>query len=136
MGKYKILKKNKFIDSSFKVGDVVEGSPNYNGSIINIMGFSKGKRSLFGFSSSDGSIVEIATGESTPIKDSVSSVPIKSQNDSRILIISSSVGALVGLGFAYNKKSKPLGYVGYFFLGNLIGYLIGSLIGNIVKPKK
>jgi hypothetical protein len=39
--------------------------------------------------------------------------------------ISSSIGALGGLAYAFNKKKGFWGYVGFFMLGSLAGSLIG-----------
>lgn len=119
MSKYKILKVSSTIKSPYKVGDVVNGTPSSNGSIINVVS-SSSPGVTYGFSTKDVSIVD----EKNLMLNSIS--------DNKIIIISSSIGALAGLGFAYHKKSKFWGYVGYFILGNIVG----SLVGNIIKPKK
>lgn len=46
--------------------------------------------------------------------------------------IASTVGALAGLGFAFYKKKKFWGYVGYFILGSIAT----SLAYQVVVPKK
>ncbi len=44
-----------------------------------------------------------------------------------INIFAGSVGTLAGIGFAYHKKSKFWGYVGYMFLGSIVFGTIGAI---------
>jgi hypothetical protein len=47
---------------------------------------------------------------------------------SRIFTITSGLGSLAGLYFAYKKQYKFQGYVGMFFLGTFVGSILGSII--------
>jgi hypothetical protein len=35
---------------------------------------------------------------------------------------------IVGLGYAFYKKTGVGGYFGYAFLGSVVGYLVGNLV--------
>ena len=125
MAKYKILKTNKWTSPPYKVGDIVEGVPMSTGGVINVIGSLDGKKITFGFSNSDLSLInennESAT--KTPATD-ISSVNEDFANKVKLygrIITASSIGGLaLGLFFAYKRKSKVGGYIGWGLLGSAI----------------
>jgi hypothetical protein len=53
-----------------------------------------------------------------------------------VILITSSIGALGGLGLAYKQKKSFWGYVGYFLLGSIAGSLVGNIIGGSMSDSK
>jgi uncharacterized membrane protein YfcA len=54
---------------------------------------------------------------------------MKTNNTTMIL---SSVGALGGLYYAFNKKKGFWGYVGFFVLGSIAGHLAGNVVTAVI----
>lgn len=46
-----------------------------------------------------------------------------------------SIGSIIGLAYAFNKKKGFLGYVGFFFLGGILGSLVGGIIASNMKDE-
>jgi putative exporter of polyketide antibiotics len=46
-----------------------------------------------------------------------------------------SIGSIIGLAYAFNKKKGFLGYVGFFFLGGILGSLVGGIIASNMKEE-
>lgn len=115
MAKYKVLKQY----GSFKVDDTFEGS------------FVKGTGALSD-SISDVDHIQAVTGENIPVSYVMQlSVNIKdsfSPNRYKYTYILSSVGTVSGLGYAFAKKKKFWGYVGFMFLGSIVFGTIGQII--------
>lgn len=134
MAKIKFKKDTNIFGIPFFKDEVIEGQPLLEtGSGKPMKGWFTIMRNGKKITVSPFDVVEVP--DATPLnevsKDKISDATNINSNNQKTLMIASSIGALAGLGFAYYRKSKIGGYVGYFILGSIVG----SLIGSVITPK-
>lgn len=78
--------------------------------------------------------------DSTPVseasKEKIDAATKESNKIDTGLYIASAIGTLAGLGYAFHKKKKVWGYVGFAILGSITGSLIYHIGKSVVKKKQ
>lgn len=76
--------------------------------------------------------------DNTPITPptQINSLTTDATKKDRTLTILSSVGALVGIYYAYKKKKGVGGYIGFMILGGIAGSLTAHLVNKLKTAKK
>lgn len=129
MAKYKAKVDDFFTPKKYYQDEVLEGVDD-----TKLNGFLKLKRNGVEFNTLDVDFIKV--DDSTPLfeKSSVDVSKVNSLDKKRDtnIKIASTIGGLAGLGFAFHKKKKFWGYVGYFILGSIAFSLAYQIIP---KPK-
>lgn len=123
MAKYKILKTNSYTSPPFNVGDIVDGKLGSTGQVVNVVRDFNGKHTTFGFSIKDLVAVDdnaLPKTDKDNIQTTNEDFAKKVKLYGRIITASSIGGLALGLLFAYKRKSKVGGYIGWGLLGSAI----------------
>jgi hypothetical protein len=128
MGKFKAIVDDFFSAKDYYEGEVLEGD------------YQDATKKKINLKNRDGKVITPTSIDFEKVDD-VTPVLYKTKEEIKILDggnkrevcirIASTVGALAGLGFAFYKKKKFWGYVGYFILGSIAT----SLAYQVIFPK-
>ena len=130
MGKFKATKDDFFSSKNYYAGEVLEGD------------YKNSARKFLELKNRDGEVFTPVALDFEKVDDSTP-ILYKTKEELKLLRgtefkreagiqVAGMVGGLAGLGFAYHKKKKFWGYVGYFVLGSIVA----GLTYQIVVPAK